>query len=168
VLPKVLKGEAEPATAAERIELATLCQLSCKRLHATAARLAADAFAADPKLVGKPEQWHRYCAACSAAQAAAGQANDAKLLPDRVALALRRQALIWLQADLAIYAKLVQRDDPQAKATVLRRMTHWQQDADFASVRGKEALDRLPDERNAWRQLWDDVEALRKQAAGEK
>jgi hypothetical protein len=35
---------------------------------------------------------------------------------------------------------------------------HWQQDADFAGVRGPEALARLPEaERPGWRKLWTDV-----------
>jgi tetratricopeptide (TPR) repeat protein len=158
LLPKVLHGEAEPATAAERLELAPLCQLPCKRLHAAAARLAADAFTADPKLAN--DQQHRYNAACSAALAAAGQAEDAKLLPDRLVLALRRQALGWLRDDLASYANLL-KGDPKVKPIVRGRLAHWLQAADFASVRDKEALARLPeDERAAWHRLWADVEEL--------
>jgi hypothetical protein len=44
---------------------------------------------------------------------------------------------------------------------VRQRLAQWQKDADLASVRDKEALDRLPeDERAAWQRLWDDVESL--------
>ena len=40
-----------------------------------------------------------------------------------------------------------------------QRLREWQQDADFAGVRG-EALAKLPEaERKAWQQLWADVEA---------
>jgi hypothetical protein len=47
-------------------------------------------------------------------------------------------------------------------------MQHWQQDTDFAGVRG-DALDKLPQaERQEWRKLWEDVEALRKRAAAAK
>jgi hypothetical protein len=167
MLPKFFQGDTKPATATEGLELASLCRLPCKRLHATAARLAADAFAADAVLAADLQKEHRYNAACSAALAAAGQADDARLLPDRVTLALRRQALAWLQADLALYAQLLQRD-PNAKAAVKQQMTHWQQDTDLASARGQEALDRLPgDGRAAWRRLWNDVDALRKQAEEE-
>jgi hypothetical protein len=46
-------------------------------------------------------------------------------------------------------------------------MRHWQQDADLASVRDPQALDRLPnDERHQWRQLWQDVAALLKGVEG--
>jgi hypothetical protein len=43
-------------------------------------------------------------------------------------------------------------------------MRRWQQDTDLATVRA--AIDHLPEtERAAGRQLWQDVEALRKRAA---
>jgi hypothetical protein len=165
-LSAVLGGNAEPASAAERLELTSLCQLPCKRLHRTAARLAADAFAAAPEVADDLQSHHRYNAACSAALAAAGQADDAKLLPDRVALALRRQALGWLRADLALYAQLAGRADPRTKEAVGQRLAQWQQDPDFLTVRDPAALDRLAeDERAAWRKLWGEVEALRARAS---
>ena len=103
-----------------------------RRLHAAAAWFYAGAFAADPKLTTDLRRQHRYNAACSAALAAAGQGEDARNLPDKARLMLRRQAL-----------------------------TRWQQDADLAAVRDKAALDLLPDdERQPWRRLWDDVAAL--------
>jgi serine/threonine-protein kinase len=165
-LSAVMRGDAEPASPTERLALARLCQLPAKRLHVTAARLAADAFEADPKSADDLNKQHRYNAACSAVLAAAGQAADAKPLPDKVTVALRRQALGWLRADLALYARSVERDNPKAKELVQRRLAHWQADADFTSVRDPEALARLPAaEREAWRQLWTDVEALRRRAA---
>jgi serine/threonine-protein kinase len=165
-LARIFRGEADPAGAAESLELTSLCQRTCKRLHATAARLAADAFAAQPKLAANLNSQTRYAAACSAALAAAGQAEDAKLLPDKVIHSLRRRALRWLRADLALYAQLAKRDNPMTKAAVRQRMEHWQQDPDLASVRDEAALARLPDDERAdWRRLWDDVEALRKQVS---
>jgi len=167
LLPKVLRGDAEPTTAAEGLALASLCRHPSKRLYATAARLAADAFAADPKLANDFRQQHRYNAACSAALAAAGQGEDARPLPDKAVRALRRQALTWLRADLAVSARWA-KGDPKQKAAVRQRLAHWQQDADFASVRDQAAIERLPeDERAAWRRLWDDVEALRQEVSGE-
>jgi Flp pilus assembly protein TadD len=167
-LSAVLDGKAEPANAAERLNLADLAQQPFKRLYTTAARLYADAFAADPRLADDLGQQHRYNAACSAALAAAGQAADARSLPDKVVLTLRRQALAWLRADLALYAKLAEREDPKAQDVVRERLTHWQQDSDLASVRDQAALGKLPDdEREPWRQLWDGVAALLKKV-GEK
>jgi hypothetical protein len=47
-------------------------------------------------------------------------------------------------------------------------LQHWQQDADLASVRNKDALAKLPaEEQKAFTQLWADVAALLKKA-GEK
>jgi serine/threonine-protein kinase len=160
-LSAVLQGEAEPANAAERLALADLCQAPYKRLHAAATRFYTDAFAADPRLAADLQHQHRYNAACSAALTAVGQGEDARLLPDKVAFRLRRQALDWLKDDLAAYAKLTERDQPTVKQAVRERLTRWQQDPALASVRDRDALGKLPEsERQAWQQLWDDVAAL--------
>jgi tetratricopeptide (TPR) repeat protein/tRNA A-37 threonylcarbamoyl transferase component Bud32 len=167
-LSAVLNGEAEPADGAERLALGRLCQ-HYKQRHAAAARFYADAFAADPRVAADVGQGHRYDAACSAALAAAGQGEDAKNLPDKVQRMLRRQALGWLRSDLALYAKLAEREEPAAKQFTRQRLAHWQEDADLAGVHDREALDRLPDdERKEWRQLWDDVAALLKKVKGKK
>ena len=48
-------------------------------------------------------------------------------------------------------------------------MQRWQGDAAFAGVRGPEALARLPQaERPGWQQVWQEVAALQKRAAGPK
>jgi hypothetical protein len=101
--------------------------------------------------------------------AAAGQAEDARLLPDKVALRLRRQAYGWLQADLAVYVRLAQRDDTRLQQAVQQQLTHWQQDADLAPVRYPKALARLDnDERQQWQKLWQDVAALLRKVAPKK
>src|SRR5262249_7786604 len=51
-LPAFLKGEFQPGDTAERLGLIGVCQV--KKHYAAAARLFADAFAADPKLPGRP------------------------------------------------------------------------------------------------------------------
>ena len=66
-LPAVLKGEDRPADAAERLAFAQMCY-DTKR-HAAAARLWAEALAADPKLGDDRQARHRYNAACAAALA---------------------------------------------------------------------------------------------------
>ena len=44
-------------------------------------------------------------------------------------------------------------------------MSHWQEDADLAGVRDADALAKLPpDEQDAWRKLWADVDAVLKKA----
>jgi cytochrome c556 len=163
-LPRVLDGSIAPVSPYEWLESAFVRTLPAKRQHAAAARLSADAFAAGPGFANDLLTRPRYRAACSAVLAAAGQAGDAKNLPDKVSGGLRRQALLYLRADIALYAKIADGDQPTAKETVRQRLAHWQQDADLATVR--DALDQLPEtERPAWRQLWQDVEALRKRAA---
>jgi hypothetical protein len=134
-----------------------------------AARLYADAFAADPELADDLGSGQRYSAACYAALAAAGQGEDAGNLPDKVRLMLRRQALAWLREDLTACAKLTERPEPAARQSVRQRLAHWQQDTDLASVRDPQALDRLPDdERQQWHQLWQDVAALLKKVEEKK
>jgi hypothetical protein len=162
-LPAVLNGETEPADAAERLALSQLCQ-QYKRRHAAATRFAIDAFAADPKLAADLRPQHRYNAACAAALAAAGKGEDAKNLPEKVALTLRCHALTWLRADLAAYAKLAESDNAATKQAVRQRLEHWQKDADLAGLRDAEALAKLPEpactpcgivmRRTNWRRVW--------------
>jgi serine/threonine-protein kinase len=167
-LAAVLRGEAEVSAPAERLELAFFCQ-HYKHRHAAAARLCADAFAADPRLAADLQQQHRYNAACSAALAAVGQGEDAEHLPDKVQQMLRRQAMAWLRADLTLYAKLAERQEPATQQAVRQRLAHWQQDTDLASVRDKPALEKLPDdERQQWRRLWEDVAAQFKKVEDKK
>jgi serine/threonine-protein kinase len=163
LLPVVLAGRARPANAAECGELAALCG-RYRRLPVAATRLYAEAFAADPRLAADVrQQQHRYNAACSAALATMGRGDDARLLPDRVTLSLRRQALRWLRADLEFYTKAAQSNDPRAKEAVRQRLLHWQRDADLAPFRDGDApAGAADDERLAWRRLWDDVAALLK------
>ena len=52
------------------------------------------------------------------------------------------------------------------RRSVIGCLGHWQQDTDFAGVRGTEALAKLPEAEQAdWTKLWQDVAALGKQAA---
>jgi hypothetical protein len=61
---------------------------------------------------------------------------------------------------------MLEKDPDKARPLVIERMAHWQQDTDFAGVRGTEALAKLPEaERAEWTKLWQDVAALGKQAA---
>jgi tetratricopeptide (TPR) repeat protein len=165
-LSAVLQGTEKPADAAEQTEFAYLCVL--KKLYAAAARFYSCAFAADPKLAAVPllvvRPWHRYNAACAAALAGCGRGEDAQNLPDKVGVMFRRQALLWLRADLALYAQS-QRDHPATKGAVRHRLEYWQKDAALDGVRDNEALSKLPAERQEWDSLWAEVAALHKRAA---
>jgi eukaryotic-like serine/threonine-protein kinase len=160
-LPAVLAGVASPANAAETAALAWMCQLPSKKRYAASARVYAAAFTVEPKLADNLEAQHRYNAACSAALAAAGQGEDAHLLPDKVAVMFHRWTLSWLRDDLTAYAKLAGQNNPAANKAIQQRLAHWRSDPDLATVRDLDALDRLPDhERAAWRALWGDVDEL--------
>jgi superkiller protein 3 len=163
-LPSVLKGEAKPAGAAERVEFAQLCQ-GPKRLYVTSARLYAEAFAEQPKLAEDLRGGHRYGAACAAALAAAGRGKDAGPLDDVGKALLRQQALDWLRADLAAWGKVVEKGSPQELALARRALRHWQKDPDLTSLRDRDALAKLAQAgREACRRLWADVDDLLRHA----
>jgi hypothetical protein len=141
-LPKLLKGEAQPADVGERVALAQMCQ-EHKGLYRAAFQFYVDAFAAEPMLADDLQQQLRYNAACAAALAGCGQGNDAGKLDDKDPIRLRRQALAWLRDDLAAWHQLLKHDPDKAQSTIAQTLQHWQEDADFAGVRGKDALAKL-------------------------
>jgi hypothetical protein len=147
--------------------VASLCQQPYKQLTAAAARFYADAFADEPQLAEMLYRGHRYNAAYAAALAGCGQGKDAGTLPDQERARLRRQALDWLQADLAAWQKQLETGGAEAELVVRKLMQHWLADPDFAGVRGPEALGRLPEaEREGWQKLWVAVEELCNKAGG--
>jgi Flp pilus assembly protein TadD len=159
-LPDVLAGTATPADNKERVGLATLCVLQGR--FAAATRLYGDVFAADAEFADDLENWQRYNAASYGAFAAAGKGEDAGKLDDQARARLRRQALDWLRADLTLWTKQADSDKPDARTKVAAFMQAWQRNDLLASVRDKDALDKLSaEERDAWRNLWDEVAALR-------
>jgi tetratricopeptide (TPR) repeat protein len=158
-------GRYTPASNDERLGLAEWCQI--KKLNRAAAGLYAAAFAADPKLADDLKDGHRYQGACHAALAAAGQGDPGApgKLDDKERTRLRKQALDWLRADLALRAQQLNTGKPADRAEVQQTMRHWQQDIDVAGIRDAAALAKLPaDERNACTQLWTDVAQLLKNA----
>jgi tetratricopeptide (TPR) repeat protein len=162
-LPAVLRGQDRPATAADSLAFAQLCQL--RKLHAAAARLWAEAFGQDPRLAADLAQSHRYNAACCAALAASGQGQDAAGLGATERLALRRQALTWLSAELRRRREQLKSDRPGQAAQARAALAHWQKGPDLAGLREPEALQKLPaEERQACEKLWTDVAAALRRA----
>jgi tetratricopeptide (TPR) repeat protein len=158
-LPDVLAGTATPADNKERLGLAELCRWQSR--FAAATRLYGAVFDADAQFADDVEHSYRYNAACVAALGAAGKGKDADKLDDQARGRLRKQALEWVRADLALWTKQADSDKPDTRVVVQGKMQHWQRDTDLASVRDKDALEKLPaEERDAWRKLWDDVAAL--------
>src|SRR5262249_46297577 len=159
--PAVLKEDAQPDDLTEQLLLAQLC-CEYKGLQAHAVRFYAEAFAARPELAGDLDNGHRYEAAQAAALGGCGQGADAGNLPDKTRTRLRRQALEWLRADLALWARQAD-SEARVRQTVQQTLRGWQTDATLAGVREAEALALLPEaERQAWGQFWDEVEALLK------
>jgi tetratricopeptide (TPR) repeat protein len=159
-LPAILSGKEQPADAAERIALAELCQMPCKKRYAAAARFFDEAFTAEPNRAGDRPSAARYNAACAAALAGCGHGQDADTLDTTARARLRQQALDWLRADLAAWQWVLDGGRSKTAPAVRQQMQHWLGDGDFAGVRGAQALARLPEaEREAWRKLWEDVAA---------
>jgi tRNA A-37 threonylcarbamoyl transferase component Bud32 len=167
-VPALLRGEVRPASPAEGILLAQICQSPVKRLYATAARLYLEAFADQPALAEDEQNHHRYNAACTAVLAGTGQGEEAAKLETRARAAWRKHALEWLRADVARWTKACQAPQPQAGAAARGMLQHARTDPDLAGVRGDAALAPLPDEeRVGFQRLWAEVNAaLGKGASG--
>ncbi len=157
-LPAVLRGDDHPADADESLAFASLCL--AKKLDAAAARLYAEALAANPRLAEDRRTQHPYNAACAAALAGCGQGEDDPA-PDEAGRAkLRGQALDWLKAELAAWTRLLDHDGRSAKF-IVQTLKHWKADPDLAGVRDAEELAKRPEaERPSWRALWDEVDRL--------
>ncbi len=166
-LAAVLTGTKKPKDDAERIQLANRAYE--KALHATSARLYAEALANDPKLADDRQAGHRYNAACAAALAGCGQGKDDPPPNDAAKTKLRQQAFDWLQSELAAWAKVLATGPAGLKANIAPTLKHWKADADLAGIRDEKELAKLPEpERAALKQLWTDVDRLLTKAAGGK
>ncbi len=132
-----------------------------RRFFAASAAIWSAGFAADSKLADDMKAQNRYDAASSAAQAAAGKGVESPPLGDQARVRWRHQALLWLKADLAYWAKQAESDEPKAKELVINTLQHWKADLDLDSVRDEKELAKLPEsERREWRALWSEVAAL--------
>jgi hypothetical protein len=66
-----------------------------------------------------------------------------------------------LRVDLADWGKRFEKDADKTRALVHKKMAHRRHHADLAGVRDDAALAKVPTaERDAWRKLWSDVDAL--------
>jgi hypothetical protein len=67
---------------------------------------------------------------------------------------------------LALAAAAFLEKNRDAAKRVQQALTLWLENTDLASVRDPAAIAKLPEaERDAWKQLWTDVESLRKRSA---
>jgi hypothetical protein len=95
---------------------------------------------------------------------------------------LRGRALVWLKAEVAAWAKVVDSGPPRAdlaawekvfgagpqlaRAAAFNTLSAWRYDGSLASIREPDALARLPlAERKEWQAFWAEVEATIKRVA---
>jgi len=136
-----------------------------RQFFAASAALWSAFFATDPKLADVTMAQNRYNAACSAALAADGYGFDEPPLDDQAKTRWRRQALEWLKAGLAYWAKQAESDAPEAKARIAQTLKHWTEDSDLAGIRAEETVKTLAeDEQKACRALWKEVDQLRRKS----
>jgi len=151
-----LLAGAEPADARERLALAPLARRAQR--HALAARLYAEAFAAEPELAEEPGRAHRYAAACAAALASQGLGLEPPTPAAR--RTLRGEALQWLWGELA--ARAAELEGGARGAELATTLAGWESDPDLAGVRDPQVLAMLSEEERAeCRALWSEVAVLR-------
>lgn len=184
ILPNLqafLEGKYQPQENDERLALLGACQ--SRRLCRAAARLYADAFAADPGLAdnltrdclrratqGEQSLADRievlnsachYLAARSAALAGCGLGNDGAQLSEAERTRWRKQAREWLQADVNVWSETLRTGSRIARHLGRTILAQWQTDPDLAGLRETAQLAALSvEEREACLALWNEVAAL--------
>jgi serine/threonine-protein kinase len=176
-LPAFLRGEYQPRDNEERLGMLGACESQGR--YASAARLYAEAFAADPRLADEltaecasraaPEKQSgdrvealnseaRFLAARCAALAGCGLGDDAAKLGDAERQDFRKQARGWMRADLAAWRKMLDGDAPAARNLAREMLTLWQADPDLAQLGDSNALTNLStEEREEWTCLINEV-----------
>src|SRR5262249_37683420 len=147
------------------------------------ARFCADAFATDPDLAadlasacrsraalgdeqpgGRLEELAsecRYPAARCAALAGCGLGEDGAKLGAAERARWRQQARQWLEADLSVWAMVLDIRSKTARDLAKTMLTRWQADPGLAGLREPSALEKFSaDERKEWLALWQAVDAL--------
>jgi tetratricopeptide (TPR) repeat protein len=161
-LPALLRQEEKPA-AEELLEFAELCAI--KGRYASAAGLYGDIFAAAPHLAEDLESGRRYYAAIAANLAGCGHGplEDGQAEAERARW--RRQARLWLRADLAAWLRKLDTGAPAARKLVQRASARWWADPCLAGFRESDALKELSAaERQDCLALWQDFEAALRRA----
>jgi tetratricopeptide (TPR) repeat protein len=183
ILPKLQafrQGDWRPQDNNERLALLGICE--SEALYATASRLCADAFAADPDLAerlttqclrraaqesNKSNRTEaliseiRYRAARCAASAGCGLGKDGSKLSAAERTHWRRKALEWLRTDLVVLSETLVGGLPADRGLAKELLTLWQDEPDLAGLREPARLKMLAaDERNAFLSLWAEVGAV--------
>ena len=70
-----------------------------------------------------------------------------------------------MKADLAAWTRRLEKASAKERGDFSSLLQRWQYDPALAAVRDEAALEKMPNEvRAAWRQLWQEVDGLRRQA----
>ena len=164
-LRAIVKGDQRPKDVCERLQLAQRAYDLTR--YAAAARLWQEPLELTARLGDDRLAPHRYNAACAAALAGCGRGKDDPPPSDAQKTKLRRQALDWLNAELATWSKLLETAKKEQRGFIAKTLEHWREDTDLAGIRDDAGLTKLSDkERAAFRQLWADVDAVLKKASG--
>jgi serine/threonine protein kinase/tetratricopeptide (TPR) repeat protein len=159
----VRKGQTPNTPDAKWAQLAFGYRLTVRQLQTV------ESFTNKPKISSNTQGQPSYNAACSAALAACGHGNEASAPADADRIKLRSQALEWLKAELAMWGQVFDKAPPQVKAQVSPTLQHWKEDSDLISIRDEKELAKLPEaEREAFRQLWAEVDQLLARASSDK
>jgi serine/threonine-protein kinase len=153
-LPAFLRGDYQPLDNDERLALVAVCQFQGRYRAALA----------DKQPVGRLEELNiscRYPAARCAALAGCGLGKDGAKLSEAERTHWRKQARVWLQADLAGWTRTMDRGSRAARDLVRKMIEYWQVDPDLAGLREPEALAKLSaDERKSCLALWQEVATM--------
>ena len=158
-LPAFLAGKYQPRDNDERLALLGVCQFTNRTL--AAARLYADAFAADPRLAEDFRVGHRSNAARYAALAGCGRGADAGLARRSGAEGVARAGEGVVAGGPGGLGQALDADPAATREPLKQRLTEWRGDPDLAGVREAAELAKLPaDERKEWLAFWAEVEAM--------
>ena len=103
----------------------------------------------------------RYNAACAAGLAGCGPCKDEPPLDDASRARWRKQALAWLEAELAAWSQALESGPSRCRRPIIGTLRHWKADPDLVGLREQGPLSGLrEDERNACRALWAWVDAM--------
>lgn len=166
-LPALLNGTRSPRDNDERLAMLGSFQFAGRFRDTT--RLYADAFAADPKLVGDLVAAHRFNAARFAALAGRGLGATGETigLPERERL--RAQAREWLRGELESCRSALKLDPKGHRHGVRIVLDRCRGSKDLAGLREPNELEKLPPvERKECVALWNDVGDVTRQLDGLK
>ena len=153
-LPRILHG-------ASRSEDCYADACGRRRFFTASVALWSAAFAVEPTLAEDLKKGYRYRAACAAAMAGCGRVRDDPPPGETAKAKLRRQAMEWLNADLAALSKLVEGAKTEDRSKAVQTLRDWKEGPQLAGVRDQANLQKLPEtERKEWQTLWGDVDAL--------